>query len=120
MFRFRHELVREALGGGARTGGTGPALLHRQTGRVLDRRSGVDPLTVAGHARLGGDLALASRRAGANAFGAGGGTLRTTRRPEALPRRRDAAGRQRGTAGLARGAGPARWRGRYAEALGGT
>ena len=28
---------------------------------MLDRRPGVDPLTVAGHARLGGDLALASR-----------------------------------------------------------
>ena len=59
MFRFRHELLREALAASATAGRA--ALLHRQTGRVLDRRPGVDPLTVAGHARLGGDLALASR-----------------------------------------------------------
>jgi len=59
MFRFRHELVREALAASATAGRA--ALLHRQAGRVLDRRPGVDPLTVAGHARLGGDLALASR-----------------------------------------------------------
>ena len=59
MFRFRHELVREALAASATAGRA--ALLHRQAGRVLDRRAGVDPLTVAGHARLGGDLALASR-----------------------------------------------------------
>jgi DNA-binding SARP family transcriptional activator/tetratricopeptide (TPR) repeat protein len=59
MFRFRHELVREALAASATAGRA--ALLHRQTGRVLDRRPGADPLTVAGHARLGGDLALASR-----------------------------------------------------------
>ncbi len=59
MFRFRHELVREALAASATAGRA--ALLHRQAGRVLDRRSGVDPLTVAGHARLGGDLALAAR-----------------------------------------------------------
>ena len=59
MFRFRHELVREALAASATAGRA--ALLHRQADRVLDRRPGVDPLTVAGHARLGGDLALASR-----------------------------------------------------------
>ena len=59
MFRFRHELVREALAASATAGRA--ALLHRQTGRVLDHRPGADPLTVAGHARLGGDLALASR-----------------------------------------------------------
>ncbi|HEX3310306.1 MAG TPA: BTAD domain-containing putative transcriptional regulator, partial [Streptosporangiaceae bacterium] len=59
MFRFRHELVREALAASATAGRA--ALLHRQAGRVLDRRPGVDPLTVAGHARLGGDVALASR-----------------------------------------------------------
>jgi DNA-binding SARP family transcriptional activator/tetratricopeptide (TPR) repeat protein len=59
MFRFRHELVREALAASATAGRA--ALLHRQAGRVLDRRVGVDPLIVAGHARLGGDLALASR-----------------------------------------------------------
>ncbi len=59
MFRFRHELVREALAVSATAGRA--ALLHRQACRVLDRRPGTDPLTVAGHARLGGDLALASR-----------------------------------------------------------
>jgi len=59
IFRFRHELVREALAASATAGRA--ALLHRQAGRVLDHRPGADPLTVAGHARLGGDLALASR-----------------------------------------------------------
>jgi DNA-binding SARP family transcriptional activator/tetratricopeptide (TPR) repeat protein len=59
MFRFRHELVREALAVSATAGRA--ALLHRTAGRVLDRRPGADPLTVAGHARLGGDLALAAR-----------------------------------------------------------
>ena len=59
MFRFRHELVREALAASATAGRA--ALLHRQAGRVLDRRPGADRLTVASHARLGGDLALASR-----------------------------------------------------------
>ena len=59
MFRFRHELVREALAASATAGRA--ALLHRQAGRVLDRRPGADRLIVAGHARLGGDLALASR-----------------------------------------------------------
>jgi tetratricopeptide (TPR) repeat protein len=59
IFRFRHELVREALAASATAGRA--ALLHRQAGRVLDRRPDADPLTVADHARLGGDLALASR-----------------------------------------------------------
>ncbi len=59
VFRFRHELVREALAASATAGRA--ALLHRQAGRVLDRRPGTDPLTVAGHARLGGDLMLSSR-----------------------------------------------------------
>ncbi len=58
-FRFRHELVREALAASATAGRA--ALLHRQAGRVLDRRADADPLTVASHARLGGDLALAAR-----------------------------------------------------------
>ena len=58
-FRFRHELVQEALAASATAGRA--ALLHRQAGRVLDRRPGADPLTVAGHARLGGDLMLAAR-----------------------------------------------------------
>jgi DNA-binding SARP family transcriptional activator len=59
IFRFRHELVREALAASATAGRA--ALLHRQAGRVLDRRPGTDPLTVADHARLGGDLMLAAR-----------------------------------------------------------
>ncbi len=58
-FRFRHELVREALAASATAGRA--ALLHRQAGRVLDRRADADPLIVASHARLGGDLALAAR-----------------------------------------------------------
>ena len=59
IFRFRHELVREALAASATASRS--ALLHREAGRVLDRRPGADPLTVAEHARLGGDLALAAR-----------------------------------------------------------
>jgi len=59
IFRFRHELVREALAASATAGRA--ALLHRQAGRMLGRRPGVDPLTVADHARLGGDLELSSR-----------------------------------------------------------
>ena len=56
--RFRHELVREALATGTTAGRA--ALLHRQAGRVLARRPAADPLTVARHARLGGDLELAA------------------------------------------------------------
>jgi DNA-binding SARP family transcriptional activator len=58
-FRFRHELVREALSAGTTAGRA--ALLHRQAGRVLARRPAADALTVARHARLGGDLELAAR-----------------------------------------------------------
>ena len=58
-FTFRHELVREALAASATAGRA--ALLHRQAGRVLSRRPGTDPLTVAHHARLGGDVALAAQ-----------------------------------------------------------
>jgi DNA-binding SARP family transcriptional activator len=57
-FRFRHELVREALAAGTTAGRA--ALLHRQAGRVLTRRPAADPLTVARHARLGGDVELAA------------------------------------------------------------
>jgi DNA-binding SARP family transcriptional activator len=59
IFRFRHELVREALAASATA--SRAALLHREAGRVLGRRQGTDPLIVAEHARLGGDLALAAR-----------------------------------------------------------
>jgi DNA-binding SARP family transcriptional activator/tetratricopeptide (TPR) repeat protein len=58
-FRFRHELVREALAASATPGRA--ALLHRQAGRVLARQPYADPALVAYHARLGGDLELASR-----------------------------------------------------------
>jgi DNA-binding SARP family transcriptional activator len=58
-FAFRHELVREALAASASPGRA--ALLHRQAGRVLARRPDTDPLTVAHHARLGGDLMLAAQ-----------------------------------------------------------
>jgi AAA ATPase domain/Bacterial transcriptional activator domain len=58
-FRFRHELVREALAASATAGRA--ALLHRQAGRVLARQQYADPAMVAYHARLGGDLALAAR-----------------------------------------------------------
>jgi DNA-binding SARP family transcriptional activator len=58
-FRFRHELVREALAASATAGRA--ALLHRQAGRVLARQPYADPAMVAYHARLGGDLALAAR-----------------------------------------------------------
>ena len=55
---FRHELVRSALAASATAGRA--ALLHRQVGRVLAARPGTDPLLVAQHARLGGDLELAA------------------------------------------------------------
>jgi DNA-binding SARP family transcriptional activator len=58
-FVFRHELVREALAASATAGRA--ALLHRQAGRVLARQAGTDPLTVAHHARLGGDVVLAAQ-----------------------------------------------------------
>jgi DNA-binding SARP family transcriptional activator/tetratricopeptide (TPR) repeat protein len=56
--RFRHELVREALAASATAGRA--ALLHRQVGRVLVARPATDPVIVAQHARLGGDLELAA------------------------------------------------------------
>ena len=55
---FRHELVREALAASATAGRA--ALLHRQVGRVLAARQETDPMIVARHARLGGDLELAA------------------------------------------------------------
>ena len=58
-FGFRHELVRQALAATATAGRA--ALLHRQAGRVLARQPAADPALVAHHARLGGDLELASR-----------------------------------------------------------
>jgi DNA-binding SARP family transcriptional activator len=56
--RFRHELVREALAASATAGRA--AFLHRQVGRVLAARPASDPLIIAQHARLGGDLEVAA------------------------------------------------------------
>jgi DNA-binding SARP family transcriptional activator/tetratricopeptide (TPR) repeat protein len=56
--RFRHELVRAALAASATAGRA--ALLHREVGRVLAARPATDPVIVALHARLGGDLELAA------------------------------------------------------------
>jgi DNA-binding SARP family transcriptional activator len=58
QLQFRHELVRDALAASASAGRA--ALLHRQAGRVLARRPAADPVVVAEHARLGGDVALAA------------------------------------------------------------
>lgn len=58
-FRFRHQLIRDALC--AATGSGRTALLHRQAARSLHARGQrADPLDVAHHARLGGDLSLAA------------------------------------------------------------
>ena len=78
VFRFRHELVREALAASASAGRS--ALLHRQAGRVLATRPGADPATVAGHARLGGDVALASAALCDAAAGPPSGSITLPRR----------------------------------------
>jgi DNA-binding SARP family transcriptional activator/tetratricopeptide (TPR) repeat protein len=58
-FRFRHQLIREALC--LATGPGRTALLHRTAGQSLRARGRrADPLDVAHHARLGGDLTLAA------------------------------------------------------------
>jgi DNA-binding SARP family transcriptional activator len=59
IFRFRHDLVMQALAASASA--SRAALLHRQAGRVLASRPGADPALIAYQARLGGDLELASR-----------------------------------------------------------
>ena len=58
QLRFRHELLREALAASATSGRA--ALLHRHAGRILASRPASDPMIVAEHARLGGDLELAA------------------------------------------------------------
>lgn len=58
-YRFRHDLVREALAAGTRA--TRAAILHRAAATALGRRPDADPLAVADHARLGGDLQVAAR-----------------------------------------------------------
>lgn len=56
-FRFRHELERVAIS--SSTGTTRRALIHRDAARALAARPASDPLAVAVHARLGGDVPLA-------------------------------------------------------------
>ncbi len=53
-FTFAHALVREALA--STVGPSRAAFLHREAGRALGARADADPLAVAHHARLGGDL----------------------------------------------------------------
>ncbi|MEA2829005.1 MAG: hypothetical protein QOG43_3444 [Actinomycetota bacterium] len=55
-FRFRHQLIREALE--AATGAARRALVHQQAARALAARPRPDLLAVAVHARAGGDAAL--------------------------------------------------------------
>jgi DNA-binding SARP family transcriptional activator/tetratricopeptide (TPR) repeat protein len=57
-FRFRHALVRAALS--ASVSPARSAWLNRQVARVLARRPDADPVEVAHHARLGGDVELAA------------------------------------------------------------
>ncbi len=57
-FVFAHALVREALVAGV--GASRTAYIHREVARVLAARPHADPLAVAHHARLGGELAAAS------------------------------------------------------------
>jgi len=57
-FVFAHTLVREALA--STVGASRAAYIHREAARALVARGGADPLAVARHARLGGELARAS------------------------------------------------------------
>ena len=57
-FSFAHALVREALASNASAART--AFIHRQAARALAGRPDTDPLAVASHARLGGDVATAA------------------------------------------------------------
>jgi len=57
-FRFRHALVREALAASASP--VRQALLHREAGRALAARPQPDPLTLAHHARLSGEVEVAA------------------------------------------------------------
>ncbi len=58
QLRFRHELVREALAASATAGGP-PCCTGRSAGSWPAGRP-ADPMIVAEHARLGGDLELAA------------------------------------------------------------
>ncbi|HXP33544.1 MAG TPA: BTAD domain-containing putative transcriptional regulator [Acidimicrobiales bacterium] len=57
-FAFAHALVREALA--STVGAARAAYIHREAAKALAARPGADPLAVAGHARLGGDVDTAS------------------------------------------------------------
>lgn len=57
-YTFRHGLVRDALAHASAPARA--ALLHREAARVLRLRTVADPLEVAHHARLGGDVELAA------------------------------------------------------------
>lgn len=57
-FVFCHDLVREALV--LDTSQSRRALIHREAGRALRERPNAEPLDVAYHARLGGDVVLAA------------------------------------------------------------
>lgn len=57
-FAFRHELERDVLEASA--GSARRALVHREAARVMATRPDPDPLTVAIHARGGGEVSLAT------------------------------------------------------------
>ena len=59
-FVFAHSLIREALA--STVGASRTALIHREAARALGSRPDADPLAVARHARLGGELAHASHQ----------------------------------------------------------
>jgi len=58
VFVFAHTLVREALA--SAVGASRTAFIHREAARTLGARPAPDPLAVARHARLGGEVAYAS------------------------------------------------------------
>ncbi|HEY6539039.1 MAG TPA: AAA family ATPase, partial [Candidatus Dormibacteraeota bacterium] len=55
---FAHALIREALA--STVSATRASFIHREAARALGARPGADPLAIARHARLGGELAHAS------------------------------------------------------------
>ena len=57
-FVFPHAIVRDALSSGVR--GARRRLLHREAARILAKSADADPLTVAEHARLGGEGHIAA------------------------------------------------------------
>jgi DNA-binding SARP family transcriptional activator len=124
VLAFSHDLVREALA--ATSTAAHRAFAHREAARVLTGRPGADPLTVAWHARRGGEparaaaaLAAAARRAVARhdlrsarahldeAVALADGPAVRMERSRLRLLRRDLAGAERDAAqALALGAGP--------------